>query len=233
MSQSKEAPGFSRGEHVTYAANRKRKRDELYEALGLNRDSPIGEVHKAYRRAAKKAHPDGGGSPEQFALVKLAADTLGDETRRRKYDETGEIDEPEPDTLEANARTMALGAIAGILQEIDRRNADYDEFDLLGDARRSLSERKATNDHQIKNTERKVARLRKAAKKFTAKKGKPNLIGPMMENQASDLERELAKAAATQAVIARALEILNDHGFNWSRSQASAPPAGAMRLGMW
>lgn len=217
---------------MNYAANRKRKRDELYEALGLCRDSPIGEVRKAYRRAAKKAHPDGGGSPEQFALVKLAADTLGDEKRRRKYDETGEIDEPEPDTLEANARTMALGAIAGVLQEIDRRNADYDEFDLLGDARRGLGVQKATNDNQIRSAERKVARLRKAAKKFTAKKGKTNLIGPMMENQASDLERELAKAAATQAVIARALEILNDHSFDWDRSQASSPPAGAMQLGM-
>ena len=218
---------------MNYAANRKRKRDELYEALGLNRDSPIGEVRKAYRRAAKKAHPDGGGSPEQFALVKLAADTLGDEKRRRKYDETGEIDEPEPDTLEANARTMALGAIAGVLQEIDRRNADYDEFDLLGDARRTLSDQKTANEQMIKNAERKVARLRKAAKKFTAKKGKPNLIGPMMENQASDLERELAKAAATQAVIARALEILNDHRFSWSQPTHQPGPLGAMRLGAW
>ena len=65
------------------------RKDELYDALGLNRDSPISEVRKAHRRAAKQAHPDAGGSPERFALVRLAADVLGDEKRRRQYDETG------------------------------------------------------------------------------------------------------------------------------------------------
>ena len=215
---------------MNYAANRKRKRDELYEALGLNRDSPIGEVRKAYRRAAKKAHPDTGGSPEKFALVKLAADTLSDAKRRQHYDETGQIDEPEPDTLEASARTMALGAIAGVLQAIDQKNFDYDEFDLLGDARKGLTRQKDENDRQIKAGERKVARLRKAAKKFVAKKGKVNLIGPMMENQALDLERDLAKAAHTQAVLTRAIEILNDHTFDWSRPAPSSSAYGRPHL---
>ena len=87
----------------------------------------------------------------------------------------------------------------------------------------SLQGLKDTNDGQIKAGERKVARLRKAAKKFHAKKGKINLIGPMMDNQAADLARDIAKAAHTQAVLARAIEILNDHTFDWSRQTKPGP----------
>ena len=44
--------------------------------LGVGRDASADEIRTAYRRAAKRAHPDRGGSSEAFQRVRMAADVL-------------------------------------------------------------------------------------------------------------------------------------------------------------
>ena len=208
-------------------------RDDLYATLGLNRDAPMSEIRKAYRRAAKKAHPDAGGSPEQFERLSRALAVLGDEKRRQHYDETGDDSAPEPDITEALARSTALGAIGDVMAAIDQKNADYDEFDLLGDAKRHLTTQRGAEAGQIKKAKKKIERLKKAAKKFRAKKGKVNLIGPMLENQATELARGVAKAERQQEMLKRALEILAEHEFEFEKKAAPSAAAQAMRYVQW
>jgi curved DNA-binding protein CbpA len=207
---------------MTNAQVRKARKDELYHVLALDRDAPMSAVRAAYRRAAKKAHPDAGGSVETFAMVKLAADVLGDAERRKRYDETGEAEGSEPDNTEAQARSHALTAVRAVLAAIDKRNADYDEFDVLSEARRNLTDQRNTNAREIENVKKKIARLKKAAKKFTAKKGKVNLIGPMLENQAADLARDVATAERAVEIVNRSIEILNDHEFSFAAALRGA-----------
>lgn len=45
-------------------------------ALGVGRGAGAEEIRAAYRRAAKRAHPDRGGSSEAFRRVRAAADAL-------------------------------------------------------------------------------------------------------------------------------------------------------------
>ncbi|SQD95394.1 hypothetical protein FMEAI12_3120017 [Parafrankia sp. Ea1.12] len=58
----------------------------LYEVLGIVRTATDAEIRAAYRRAAKHAHPDAGGSPRSFQRVHAAYRVLGDPARRRAYD---------------------------------------------------------------------------------------------------------------------------------------------------
>lgn len=59
-----------------------------YATLGLERTASDSEVKAAYRRAAKKAHPDApGGSREAFLSVKAAYELLRDPDRRRRLDQ--------------------------------------------------------------------------------------------------------------------------------------------------
>ncbi|ABW12853.1 heat shock protein DnaJ domain protein [Parafrankia sp. EAN1pec] len=58
----------------------------LYEVLGIVRTATDAEIRAAYRRAAKHAHPDAGGSPRSFQRVHAAYRVLGDPARRHAYD---------------------------------------------------------------------------------------------------------------------------------------------------
>ena len=76
---------------------------DLYEILGLKRTAGRKDIHKAYRRKAKTAHPDSGGTVEAFNELVTAYSVLSDEDRRSKYDDTGEIDPPRPDNFDGGA----------------------------------------------------------------------------------------------------------------------------------
>jgi DnaJ-class molecular chaperone len=66
-----------------------------YEVLGVNRKASAAEIKSAFRRLAKKLHPDANKSDPKaaarFAELNAAHEILGDEGKRRAYDR-GEID---------------------------------------------------------------------------------------------------------------------------------------------
>jgi len=53
-----------------------RQAQDHYEILGVKRSASVEEIRTAYRRAAKKAHPDQGGSNEAFRRLQAAAEFL-------------------------------------------------------------------------------------------------------------------------------------------------------------
>ncbi|MBV9784209.1 MAG: J domain-containing protein [Acidisphaera sp.] len=68
---------------------------DLYEALGVKRDASAEEIRKAYRKLAKKHHPDlnpgNKAAEDRFKAVASAYDILSDSEKRGRYDR-GEID---------------------------------------------------------------------------------------------------------------------------------------------
>ncbi len=71
---------------------------DLYEVLGLPHGASLGDIKRAYRRLARRYHPDinpGDRAAEtRFRQILFAYETLGDEGRRRRYDQTGAVDQP-------------------------------------------------------------------------------------------------------------------------------------------
>lgn len=67
----------------------------LYHVLGISKDASEAEIKSAYRKLARKYHPDlnkdDKSAAEKFKEVSCAYDILGDKEKRKKYD-NGEID---------------------------------------------------------------------------------------------------------------------------------------------
>ena len=60
--------------------------DNFYKILGVQENATQDEIKKAYRKLAVEHHPDKGGSEDEFKKISEAYDTLGDENKRRQYD---------------------------------------------------------------------------------------------------------------------------------------------------
>ena len=61
----------------------------FYERLGVNRDAPQDEIHKAFRRKALEYHPDRNRSPDSednFKGINEAYQTLSDPDKRAEHD---------------------------------------------------------------------------------------------------------------------------------------------------
>jgi molecular chaperone DnaJ len=68
--------------------------EDLYKVLGVKRDASSDAIRKAYRKLARKYHPDvNPGDKEaedRFKEISAAFEVLSDEKRRKSYDEFGE-----------------------------------------------------------------------------------------------------------------------------------------------
>jgi molecular chaperone DnaJ len=69
-------------------------KQDYYEVLGIKRDAKPEEIKKAYRRLARKYHPDVNpgdkASEERFKLTTEAHDVLSDPKKRKVYDRFGQ-----------------------------------------------------------------------------------------------------------------------------------------------
>lgn len=97
---------------------------DFYEVLGVSRSASHDEIRKAYKKLARQYHPDvkpdDPGSQQKFAEITEAYEVLGDEEKRKKYDQFG------------HAYRAAGGAGGNPFQGFGGGGASFDLDDILG-----------------------------------------------------------------------------------------------------
>ncbi|MGA9671781.1 MAG: J domain-containing protein [Terracidiphilus sp.] len=101
---------------------------DYYATLGVKKTATPEEIRKAFRKAARKYHPDVNPgdkkAEEKFKEISEANDVLSDEKKRKVYDQVGFYsDQIDPATAEAYARQQNAGG---------RPPVDFDGFDFSG-----------------------------------------------------------------------------------------------------
>ena len=106
---------------------------DYYAVLGVAKDATDKEITKTYRKLARKYHPDtnpgNAAAEEKFKDISAAYDVLGDESRRKEYDE---VRRAGPSAFGMNGARGGHGGQGGFSggQPFDMGGADIS--DLIG-----------------------------------------------------------------------------------------------------
>ena len=104
---------------------------DYYATLGVSRDAKPEEIRKAYRRLARKYHPDvnpgNKAAEEKFKELSEAYEILGDEKKRQVYDQYGFYSDNIPPGGPGPGASTGAGAPG-----FDFSGFDFSNFDNIG-----------------------------------------------------------------------------------------------------
>lgn len=182
---------------------------DLYATLDVPRDASEAAIRKAYRKASKRAHPDGGGTPEKFRAVNQAMQVLTDPLRRKTYDETGKIEDKPVDNEQSELMGLVSALLDAVLQNCDQEGIPYEHADLIQRMTRLAYTRLQDIHKQRAQLKANIAKQRKMFNRFKRKGDGENLmenliIGRLafLEGQEAMGQRHLDQMKKAEAFIA-------------------------------
>lgn len=183
-----------------------------YETLGVARKATKKQITKAFRRRAMETHPDRRGDPAEFRQVHQAYRILSDEARRKKYDQTGTIDEEAPDNSLAHALELLLQIFNTVAEGLIGQGRDPRREDLVAYMQNFIRRVFMEADKARDMIRRHKAFCAEAAKRFEVKEGRNYLAeGLLFQVGAADKRLEGIDLDCKQHQAA--LDILKDYSF--------------------
>ena len=187
----------------------------LYEELGLPPDATPEQIKEAYRKVAKKLHPDNQetGDEAAFKRASHAVAILSDPYKRKQYDETGKEDTASPEERE---NAMALEKLSKLFSHLFTM-AEFDPqyHDPLVAVKKLLKMERGAAEKAEAQTELMLVKMRKLIKRLKrkgkdAKAGRLERVLQVLE-QGAVAEKDATQRA--QRVCNKALEILKEHEY--------------------
>jgi curved DNA-binding protein CbpA len=180
----------------------------LYEILGVPVDATDVQIKRAFRKGAKKMHPDHGGDPEKFREINHAYEVLSDPARRQRYDDTGQSEDPKGPPPDQKLLIILSSAICEIVGRNPLGcNVVQCTRDLLKAKIRALNN--SSEQH------RQSARtLRGIAENVIRDGDGENVVSAVLDSQAGQCESSSERLLAEADEFVKVLAMLD--GYRWN-----------------
>jgi curved DNA-binding protein CbpA len=178
----------------------------LYKILGVDSTATDDEIKAAYRSNAQRAHPDKGGSVEQFQAIQKAYEVLRDPQRRANYDDNGSTEATLD--IEQAARSMVATMFLQAVNILDTEHTD-----IVAHINDHLAKLTPQIEKAIISSEKQVEKRRAVMKRAIRKDGSDNILVAILEGNIRDLEREQAALSQQLSTVLAASRILEDYEY--------------------
>lgn len=184
---------------------------DLYAELGLEPGATSEAIKAAHRRAVREHHPDRGGDKAKFQAVQLAYDTLKDDGRRRRYEETGETAQASNDPAVQMLGAIVENLIGQMLQDgvpIDSTDMRQMVVDAVAGKQREIAQSKKEMERQLRRAGELVRRWKRKKKAKGA-----DLIGDAIRRRERDIKEALKRMTEAEQAWKRAAKLLEDYEY--------------------
>jgi curved DNA-binding protein CbpA len=186
-----------------------------YEVLGVGFAATAQQIKRAYQRRISDAHPDRGGSTQETQEINDAYAVLSDETRRRRFDETGDT------SSEGNLQEIAKGILSNEFAKILDGGNWQNPLNLLAGA---LSRVTAEADAALAQHAQRLTHLNIRAGDFAASAGQSmQFLEPVIKTRIEECEKAMRACQRLKLAVKVAQQMLTEN-----RSGT-----GAQRVGGW
>ncbi len=183
----------------------------LYETLGVDKDATPDQIKRAFRKLAKKHHPDtGDGDMEALAKIQAAYDCLTDPVRRVRYDETGDS-EPDNGVEAAKIANLLCAAFSAGLANA---GPQFELIDLIANTKAHLSVQIRGQQENIKALQVKIKSARIIMKRLKYRGKGKDVIGESFSGTIRVNEALIEAAEAEIVLIEKARTVAADYIWN-------------------
>jgi DnaJ-class molecular chaperone len=207
------------------------QKKSLYTILGVNSTADKKAIKSAYRKSAKKNHPDVGGNPEKFALVKKAHDILMDDERRTKYDSTGDESEKSPDNTLGNIINCISFHFNAVLQECSQSGTSPLVVDMVQRIKSKMNSSISENEKNLRITKGILEFDKKMVGRFKKKsKEGDNVFENIISSRISALNISISNIDNTIKTHKLALEMIREFTYKSDEEPYESPGDRMMNL---
>lgn len=203
-----------------------------YEELGVDRSASTDEINLAYRKQARRHHPDKGGEREKFERIGTAVAILRDPEKRAKFDRDGTVD----DRPEQDERAQAFGLINGHLGAIVNEyvqsgfapEKNPEALDVIKVVRTMLHIELEQAQGMVAIGKKHAALLKRMKRRLTRRKNATgaDLITAAIDQQMANSQRQVEAITEGLELHKRAIELLDDYSFEVDRPPTSWSTTG-------
>ena len=183
----------------------------LYDKLGVKKTSKKEEIKQAFREKAKKAHPDVGGSEEEFKELNRIFRILFDDKLRLIYDLSGEEKEQTIDNAEQQAMNLLSNELISIINHYKQQVV---QRDIIAEMTEKLQLTINQTAKQIKDIEGATKEITKIKNRLKMKRGRkaPFLINTL-DGEINRMKVEAINLGIKIEILEKAVMLLGDYIF--------------------
>jgi len=202
---------------------------DLYDTLGVEKDVTVEEIKKAYKEKAMETHPDRGGNTEVFDRVHKAYLTLSQPHSRKRYDETGQVDDNYFVSEEDRIRKLAVERVIQLFGDVilTYGKTGGDVFTMMSEKAYENQVKAETTIRGHTKAQEMLGKYRKRVKR--KKKKGVNFIKAWFDQQERDLKHQIAITKEDIDIWKKTQSLIKE--YEWIGAEVNRPNILTMRYG--